>query len=397
MLAGSGKDRDVLAALVLAAMFWVTCACSGGGRPAPLQSEPRPDAGVVVPPNDCPGIDDYLGDRCGTEVIPFVLPRRNLYFVLDRSGSMGEPLPGTRYDKYTGARVAIDQLLRDIGHRVHYGGAVFPGKVDELGCAAGLEVFPVAQGDALEATCQSGPRKTLDRFQTALAHFSTIAGTPVGPTLSALAPTLLGLEGQTSVILATDGAPNCNPEARCEIADCLLNVEGATVKGRRCDETFNCCDPDNVPQGPTACVDAEGSLAAVSALRQAGVATYVIGMPGSELYESVLSQLAAAGGTARAASPSYYAASDVDELTALIREIGGAAGVSCQIELARLPQNPALVNLYVDGRLLPASPENGWAFLGPQTLEIFGETCEALKLGDVRQVEILFGCPTMIE
>ena len=63
---------------------------------------------------------------CGNQRIPAISDPPNLYFVVDRSGSMSDPLPGSRYSKYENARIAISVMLRAVGHRVRYAAAVYP-------------------------------------------------------------------------------------------------------------------------------------------------------------------------------------------------------------------------------------------------------------------------------
>jgi hypothetical protein len=175
-----------------------------------------------------PGSD--AGGLCGNLILPIVTEEPNLYFMLDRSGSMQEVLPDTNQTKFHAARIAIAEVLKRIGHRVHYGGAVFPmsgGPIE--GCAAGQEIFPTSDGDppAYAARGELGP--VLTAFLTALGKYGPEGGTPTAASLLALAPTLKALPGRSVAVLATDGAPNCNVSAACAAADCQLTVEGASI------------------------------------------------------------------------------------------------------------------------------------------------------------------------
>lgn len=383
---------------VRAALAALLVACQEQDRPPPLTHETGGDAGFFIDAGlgGC-GASSLPPATCGGTTVSVELLRNNLYFLLDRSGSMGEPLEGSSSDKYDSARLAIDALLERVGHRVFYGAGVLPGNGDDgVGCDTGLEVFRTRQGDTLGAGCEDGAGTTRQALQFALGGFSTRAGTPVAATLAALAPALLALPGKTSLILATDGAPNCNRELRCGPSECLLNLEGATLDGRPCDDSFNCCDPNNLRTGPYSCIDSVASVAQVAALAEAGIPSYVIGMPGSELYASVLSELASAGGTARPEGTAYYAARDTAELGAIFEQIG-ALTVSCTVELAQPPADPSLVNVYFDTRIVPADPADGWAWVDEQSIALAGAACAELEAGDVRQVQVVFGCPTTIE
>lgn len=377
----------------------VVLGACGSGRDdlaPPLVVRPT-DAGSPPTQPDCGATPDGPGSWCGTTLVPIDVVRPNLYFVLDRSGSMGEQLEGSRYDKYTSARFAIRDLLQAVGHRVNYGGAVFPGFLtDGLGCTAGAEVFATERGDPLGA-CEDPLPPTALEFQRALSHFASVAGTPLAPTLQRLLPTLRALPGRTVVILATDGAPNCNPDARCGPEDCLLNQQGATVDGKACEGDFNCCDPEKVRDGQYSCVDRRGAEAVVAELRRLGIPTFVVGMPGSEEHEAVLEALAEAGGTARDGSPGYYAVTDDEELGAALLEIGSVIAVSCTVTLAAAPRRPELVNVSFDERPVPRDEAQGWAWTSDTTLELRGAACAELAAGDVQVLRVLEGCPTKLQ
>jgi hypothetical protein len=175
--------------------------------------------------------------------------------------------------------------------------------------------------------------------------------------------------------------------------------------------------------GNSSCIDAEASADAVTELSAAGIPTYVIGMPGSEVYGSLLDSLALAGGTARAEQPSYYAVSDASELSQALAGIGAQVALGCRIALATPPEDTALVNVYLDDEILPSNDESGWSWVAtngpaaegaasraagaaaPDTwqaanpelaLELRGESCRALQAGEVRKVEITYGCQTIV-
>jgi hypothetical protein len=84
---------------------------------------------------------------CGNEQIPAITDPPNLYFVVDRSGSMLDPLPDNPRTKYENARIAISVMLRAIGHRVRYGAAVFPAPLNQDCCSPGAQIFPTTAGD----------------------------------------------------------------------------------------------------------------------------------------------------------------------------------------------------------------------------------------------------------
>ncbi len=375
--------------------------CGGDGRPPLFQASE--DAGTAGT-GGTPLIDAALLDGpppadvelCGNQLIPVAIDRPNLYFVLDRSGSMAEAQTGS-LNKYQSARVAIADVLRSVGHRVRYGAAVFPGSGGSIpGCGTGVEVFPTQQGDPSSYAEQQKDGPVLVALLNTLAKLPPAGGTPTSATLGALAPTLAALEGKTFVVLATDGGPNCNIDASCAASDCQLNIEGLTINGVACQAPVNCCAPGFNGGGPLNCVDGPVTEAAVTNLANKGIPTYVVGMPGSEVYSSLLDRLAIAGLTARTTSPSYYAVSDATELSVALKEIGVQVAISCSIELDFEPEDPKLVNVYFDKKVLPQDIGDGWKWTGPTSIEIVGPACDKLKSGDVFEVQVVGGCPTTV-
>jgi hypothetical protein len=230
-----------------------------------------------------------------------------------------------------------------------------------------------------------------------LSAFPPAGSTPTAATLTAILADADRLGERTSVVLVTDGAPNCDVDLSCPSGACIPDIERATVEGLVCGVEFSCCDPKVVGAGAGGnCIDADATEAAVAALREAGIDTYVIGMPGSEAYGSLLDRLAAAGGTARASAPTYYAVSAVTELNEALLEIGTGLSIQCEIELAAPPEDRDLVNLYFDGKLLELDPENGWDWTAEAALSARGEACAALRSGDIREVQIVYGCRTVV-
>jgi hypothetical protein len=386
--------------LALAASCGIaSSACGSTDRPGHYQ---RPvaasDGGILLDGGGSdgpPGAD--AGGLCGNQFIPTSENRPNVYFVLDRSTTMLEDFSGAASSKYQSASDAIASVLRAVGHRIQYGAAVFP-SLNE-GCATGLEVFSTRAGDpsTYAAAGRDGPvlqalANTLWRVEPAASG----GGTPTAATLTALLPVVSALAGQTFVVLATDGEPNCNADARCTNTDCSLNLRHYALDGIACDASFNCCDPALVLDGQLSCVDGPPTVTAVGALASAGVKTYVIGLPGSEYCANLLDQLAVAGGTASATSPRYVPVSSVDQLSAAVMSIGITLAISCDITLDQTPPDRNLVNVYFDQKLLPSDPDNGWVFGADNLVEIRGLACDQLMSGDVLEVQVVAGCPTVV-
>jgi hypothetical protein len=386
--------------LALAASCGVAAsACGSADRPGHYQRRvAESDGGISLDGGGTdgpPGAD--AGGLCGNQFIPTSENRPNLYFVLDRSSTMLEDFSGTASSKYQSASDAITSVLRAVGHRIQYGAAVFPAFNE--GCSTGVPVFPTQAGDpsSYAAAGRDGP--VLQALVDALWRAEPVSsggGTPTAATLTALLPVVSALGGQTFVVLATDGEPNCNADAQCTSADCSLNLRHYSVDGIACDATFNCCDPTLVSDGELSCVDGPPTVAAVGALASAGIKTYVIGLPGSEYCANLLDNLAVGGGTANATSPRYVPVSSVDQLSAAVRNIGITLAITCNITLTQAPPDWNLVNVYFDQTVVPYNSDNGWAFAADNLVHIRGAACDQLMSGDVLEVQVVAGCPTVV-
>ncbi len=385
------RHRAGIWAAVGLAMFGaatIHIGCSSDERPRGVGSLPVPgldggddfEAGFGGSGPPLPDASGY----CGNEVHQLIFDAPNLYFVLDASGSMSEAAPGGG-NRYDAVRVAVVNLVRNLGPRAKVGAAVLPKKGGADDCVAGEEVFPVTQGDPI--TGQDGPTTTGIRLSTIT---NPKGGTPVSATIEGLTPGLLGLSGETYVVIATDGGPNCNNTASCTAAGCMLNIEGNPA----CDPAVNCCAPGQVG-GPSFCVDQAATVAAIEKLAAAGLHVVVLGIPGSETYANVLDAMAIAGGVPRPDTPKYYRVDQLDELGPVLAEIAKVA-VTCDFTLADPPQETGFTNVYLDGQVLTYNVPGGWVWMPPATVRLLGDACDRVLSGKVVNVQIVSGCPTEV-
>lgn len=167
-----------------------------------------------------------------------------------------------------------------------------------------------------------------------------------------------------------------------------------------CNDSTNCCDPDVVgdlisdPGGY--CFDEDDSVEQITRLREGGVLTYVIGVPGSELFEDLMNEFAQAGGTARDGSQKYFDVNDIEELDIALGEIAAEVAQSCRLELQDPPTEAVLLNVYLDGNLLPAGHEEGWVYDGGAVL-LQGAACDRVQAGEVQEIRVVSGCSTVIQ
>jgi hypothetical protein len=318
------------------------------------------------------------GNVCGCEDLSLLGDPPNLYFLLDRSGSMNDS------GKWPTIRTVIADVIHDLGPRARFGAAVFPDPNADV-CAVGVQVMPLMQGDAPAGTY--GPATAAFTFDT---NYAPSGGTPTAATVSALTPALVALPGKTFVILATDGGPNCDSTATCDSSACTLNIE--SDPGCSPDGGPNCCTDQ-----PLDCLDSAATVEAIASLAAAGIPTYVIGVPGSGPYVGVLNQMALAGGTARPTSPYYFPVDSADaaDFTATLSTVAAKITATCVFTLLTPPPDPTLVNVYLDGVVVPQDPTNGWTLSGA-TVTLEGTTCASVLSGSSLDLRIVSGCPTVV-
>jgi hypothetical protein len=371
-------------ALALAACLFAYAGCGTSGRPPLLGSDDGTtsaggsgDAGSPTfeldsGPPVCPRGPD--GGLCGCLDLPLLGDAPNIYFVLDRSGSMEEN------GKWTTMRAVITDVMRKLGPRGRFGAAVFPDpRQDE--CAPGIEVMALRPGDSPAGSY--GPATSAFGLSTS---FIARGGTPTAATLVALKNKLAALAGKTYVILATDGGPNCDPLAQCDIAHCIPNIEGAA--GCEPNTPPSCCD-----QSPENCLDGNAAVAAVASLKSAGIPTYVVGVPGSGPYAAVLGSMAAAGGTTR-----YYDVNSADQsaFAAALSTIAAKITATCTFSLDQAPPDSGMVNVYLDDAVVPRDPVDGWSIDGAK-VTLLGAACQKVLNGNALTVRIVAGCPTVLK
>jgi len=337
----------------------------------------KSDAGAIAPP-DCGTKPD--GSQCDCLDVPLFIDPPTMYFVLDRSGSMKNP------DKWNQVRVVVGTIMRGLGPRSNFGAMMFPSEAGS--CAPGFEFMSVREGDP-PSSGVDGPATT---FLLTKTRVTPEGGTPTAATLQLARQNLLSVRGQRFIILATDGAPNCNPSAGCNFDQCQPNIENY----QNCPKggPFNCCAP---PDGYREnCNDGPATITELALLKQAGIPTYVVGLPGASPYAQLLDQMAVAGGTANTNSsgPKYFAVDAATEsvMLATLRKIAAQITGTCVYDLREAPADPSLVNVYMDDVVLPFEPANGWKIDG-KTVTLVGAACDRVKNGDVLSVRIIAGCP----
>ncbi|MAQ16535.1 MAG: hypothetical protein CMN30_17290 [Sandaracinus sp.] len=360
--------------LFLAALL--ACDPGSGGR---TTSRPASDSGPGTTDGGGGGADD-LGPRLGTDLGPpqdfgtpvdggcdptepimneIVGDPPDMLLTVDISGSMCTPLidsfPPSMVTKMQIMKAALNDLVASKDARINFGMMLFPHSSGE--CAPGQVSNPIMprNGAAIMstlggivddffgcATRNTGATPTHTSLDAARSYYAGVAENPVG----------------RYVLLATDGQPNCGPAL----------PDGGTEE--TVDET----------------------VAAIEALRAAGIQTYVLGF-GDGITAGDLNRMATAGGTGTPYSA--RSAAELDRaLDAIAAEIIPA---SCTIQLEGATRDPRLFQVSFDGGpLIPRneSHTSGWDYdPTTNTVTFYGDECAAVQSGAVTQVDVDFGCP----
>jgi hypothetical protein len=331
---------------------------------------------------------DGSNQQCGGSKLKASPQPVNVVVLLDRSLSMNTALSATEpKTRWQAMREALNTALSGVQDRISFGLKLFPDSAAEcsvtkpgLAVEVGLGASAVASIDqAIGAATPAGGTPVASALAQLLDYYASVdAGTLVGDKV---------------VLLATDGAPNCNSGQTCEQSACIANIE-------------NPSQPQNICQfDPAQCLDTTETVAKVKALYDEGIRTVVLGIPGTEYpqYQGVLNQMAAAGGLANQ-DPGYdyypvSADAGLQGLKTTLETITKGLIKSCRLQLTSVPHELGLLNVQVDGREIPQSGADGWEIdqsTSPPTVVLKGTTCQSIETQGAESVDVVYGCPTVI-
>jgi hypothetical protein len=329
-----------------------------------------------------------MGGGCGESPFDAAPTPVNILLVIDKSGSMDTDIASgvTRWDAMVEAvNAAVDGSKASIS----YGLALYPTDADSCGSPTDLNVPVQAGTDAvdpiateLSGTSPSGGTPTAGALQVALDYFANGDGST--------------LEGDKYVLLATDGGPNCNPDLNCNADGCTLNIEHAQDPSLypACTAAVNCCDSD-----APSCLDDVATTSAVQDLADAGIKTIVVGIPGTEAYDTLLDTLGTTGNAPNPdGPPAYYKveAGSASGLADVLTSITQGLIKICDFKLASVPQDSSLLNVEIDGEKIAPDPDNGWSYdMDTNTVTLLGDTCDKIKTEGAQSVRVLYGCQTV--
>lgn len=325
------------------------------GRDAGPPDAGPPDAGQDAGPPDA--------GPCLPRPVPLVPAVPTVMFVIDHSGSMVEDLDGRTdagVSRWQILQSTLASVLPPLDQKVAMGTLVFPLPFNACTSPTAVNLSP---------TLGNAARLLADLR----AMGAPIGGTPTAAALDVAAQHLRTLRTATSaraLILATDGAPNCNEAL----------VSSSCVCTQPPQVNPNC-------DAPSHCLDDTMTIAQLQAIFSQGMPTYVIGL-GSSLnqFASTLDAMAVAGGVPRTGiGPRYYSVANQSELTDAFNRVT-AQLTRCTFLLNGLTLNDTFV-VQVGGVDVPQGP-NGWEWLNLANgeLALHGMACDQAAAGALASV-----------
>lgn len=296
-----------------------------------------------------------IGTGCGQTQFEISALPPNMMILLDRSGSMDGDADGdTRWNVAKNAIAAVTSTYDD---KARFGLATYSACLAG-GCSAGTVVVPLAasNADAVQAFLDTtldersdDGQETDDEGNIRYLCDSGDPETSTGKSLAALVgeASLLDATRTNAVVLLTDG-----------------------------EESEECADDCDGPCGAEALLDQSPS-----------VKTYVIGLG---VNADTIDEIAEAGDTGQAIEATNQA-----ELSDAFDQVA-AAVASCDYELDDMPPDPDELYVFFDDdpQGIAKGAADGFTFdAASLRLRFHGSACEAVKSGEVTDIDVVYGCP----
>ncbi len=310
----------------------------------------------------------------------------NVMMLLNKSGSMltntsiaspcpstiggcgpGAPCPAGCPTRISDLQESMNQFLTNQGTVARFGVSTFP-KDSACSATSGSEVLAPLPAASLSDDL-AALQAQANQANSAIAALVPSGGKPIADSLRFVGalPELTDPDRQNFVLLVTDGLPNCNannPNTCANASACQCTTSACTTANGLC---------------TLGCLDADGTVAAVSELRAKAIKTIVIGL-GADVATGVaadtLNRMADAGGFARACPMGtdaecgtgdtcdaalklcqrrYFQANDAPALTAALAQITSpvpSTGPSlCTFTLDATPSSPDKLKVLVNGQV----------------------------------------------
>jgi hypothetical protein len=383
----------------------------------------------------------------------------NVMIVVDKSGSMTKPVdpsnaacqtgnpncplcglscgtgsttcPGTCPTRISDLQTAMASFLSPTGGFVVDGGPIARLGLMQLPKPGSSACDPSGLGDILTQIGDGGWSGTDEDNATLLAVASSIStqismitplgGTPTAQTLQSLASgganggaylPLVDPARESFVLLLTDGEPNCNGNNPhdCTMNTCDCTLYQGVAPTSPCPSSGCACGTQPGGFCQLGCIDTDGVVGAITALRQLKIRTIPVGFGLETLADSgvgagfapgALNAMALAGGfgrtctqdsdcqtpglpfdtcnttgakacadgTAFCCNRAYYVALNAAQLETALAAIGNVINVAnpCTYQLQATPANASLLLVVINGTDVPATDTNGtnWTYTAP--------------------------------
>jgi len=328
---------------------------------------------------------------CTPGKFTFEVAVSQLMFVIDRSGSMRFSLDGQRPNSITDQlppgvqsrwevlRDALFQTITPFDNSLAMGAKFFPEVVED-----GADVTAACATDVgvAIAPARGNSGQIIGVFDTSVPR----GGTPTAEAVRLGAQFLSGTRGVVrSMVLATDGAPNCNGALDQDTCTCTATRANGTPACNGVDGEYNCLDDRRS-------IDAVRTIAETQK-----IPVYVIGIGSTERPEflKVLDDMAVAGGRARPTAPRHYNVQTAAEMKSALQTIQEAVG-KCTFLTPSAPTDPSAISVEVNGVSIPrdTTHTNGWDWVDQAygTLTFFGPACNLASAGETPQITGVVRC-----
>jgi hypothetical protein len=310
-------------------------------------------------------MDPTMEVQCTDGTVELTAARPVVMLVVDRSTSMNQVFPGTGTSKWLALRAALHQALPPWNDSLEVGLHLFPSVgADSCAVAAGPQIPPAPMGvnavlADLDVVAPGGSTPTAVAIQNAGAALAAVrtAGSA------------------RALVLATDGAPDCNAALNPRMCTC---VGGGNCAGTRC-------------------LDDTRTLSAISALTTAGIPTWVIGLRSNSdaLFVDVLNRMADAGGRPQQGSERFFSASSQAALESALAEIRREVG-DCHFLTKSVPDVGGSIELHLENDFVPFDETGveGWSWVdaGNGELALHGAACTRAKTLAASALSVVVKC-----
>lgn len=296
-----------------------------------------------------------------------------LMFVIDRSGSMAFSLDGRQPDRFGNLppgvlsrwdtlRDSLFQTITPFDNALAMGAKFYP-EESPPGPSPADEACRTDVGVGI-APARGNVKDIINVFDTTDPN----GGTPTAEAIRLAAQYIAGTRGVArTMIVATDGAPNCNGDLDQQRCTCTS-------------ATGNCA---TAPGGEFNCLDDVRSITAIRDIFQTlKIPVYVIGIGSTERPEflKVLDDMAVAGGRPRPTAPFHYNVQTSADLTAALGSISDSIA-KCTYLTPSAPTDPNAIDVEINGKTIARDPShtNGWDWVDQAfgTIAFFGAACTA--------------------